>query len=92
MIADPLTHNDEAHRQNLAYLANIILVARRGQRLEAAGMLLTFRWHERCRLRARWCAGYGAIPSPHEQRYHDLLLAGPAAIMSSMTNECEVLA
>jgi hypothetical protein len=82
-----LTHNNAAHANNIANLTRVESLVLAGRRVDAADLLLGFRWHERMRLRARAKAGLLAVQSPHEIEYRMMLARLREAIMAAMQGE-----
>lgn len=90
-MIDARTLNDAAHANNIANLARVESLVLAGRRVDAADLLLGFRWHERMRLRARAKAGLLCVPSPHESEYRALLARLRKAIMAAKQGESEVV-
>lgn len=85
-MTEAIAQNNDAHADNLACLANALPAAMLGNRVEVAGILMTFRHHECQRRRARRQCGID-VPSPHEARQRAILWALRATIISQMQGE-----
>lgn len=77
-----------AHENNLAHLSLAMAAIQQGDRVRAAGLLLTFRHHETRCIRERHASGI-SVPTNYYARMWNMLWALRAEIISRMQDPAE---